>query len=352
MATDINTLAKRCGVSKATISRVFTGRARVSDAIRARVLAAARELDYRPQQVVARDCVAIVVGERKTPDFRLRFTERLLTPAIFEITRKNLLTEVITPDELAKLYDAYTRAVLLLLSEPEIEACRAELEKLPMPILTVNKEYPFSSSINTDHGQGVLLALDHLRKHGHSRIAMTLDRLDNQAGVERRSAYETFMKDAMLSPLPIVHYGEENTADSSQNLDALLAEKPTAVIFCGESVALPAVHDLQRRGIRIPEDLSVITSELAGVSCWQNPPMTTINQNIDALATETIQQLLNRIRNPHAPQTTTKLPSTLIVRESVADAVPPGEVIDKETGNNLTLKDSCGNPMEKRRKQP
>ena len=72
MASDINQLAKKCGVSKATISRVFTGRARVSEAIRTKVLAAARELNYRPQQVMARDCVAIIGADAPSPQRRTR----------------------------------------------------------------------------------------------------------------------------------------------------------------------------------------------------------------------------------------------------------------------------------------
>ncbi len=339
MATDIHTLAEQCGVSAATVSRVFTGRARVSDAVRAKVLAAARELDYRPQQVMARDCVAIVIGKNKAPDFRLRFTERLLAAAIQEITRRGLLTEIITPEELPGLYNAYTKAVLLLLSEPEIEACRAILETLPMPILTVNKSYPFSSSVNTDHGQGVQLALAHLAASGHRRIALTLDRMNNQAGTERRNAYLSFMAQRNFAPMPIILYAEEEFTKSRKQLDWLLQEKPSAIIFCGESIALPAVHDLLQRGIRIPEEISVITSELTGISCWQTPAITAIDQNIDLLATETIKQLLRRIREPHAGQFSLRLPSMLIERGSVARLCPAP---CKTTGSTACRQASAG----------
>ena len=182
---DINTLARKCGVSKATVSRVFTGRARVSDEIRARVLAAARELNYRPQQVMARDCVAIVINEMPNPARRTSFTERLLNSAVFEVTRRNLLTEILPVKDLPKLYNGYTKAVLLLLSEQVIEQHFEQLRALSMPILTVNKQYDFSSAVCTDHGEGVRLALEHLHANGHRRIAVTVDQFFNQAGRER-----------------------------------------------------------------------------------------------------------------------------------------------------------------------
>ena len=317
MASDINQLAKKCGVSKATISRVFTGRARVSEAIRTKVLAAARELNYRPQQVMARDCVAIIVADAPSPQRRTSFSERLLTSAVFEITRRNLLTEVIPVKELPKLYDSYTKAVLLLLSEPEIEEHRGEFERLSMPIVTVNKQYAFSSSVNTDHGQGVTLALEHLYSYGHRRIGLTVDRVENQAGRERIGAYRAFAAARVLPELPIGHFRDLDVEDSCRELDRVLAEKPTALVVCGESVALQAAYELKKRNYRIPEDISLITSELTDICCWMTPELTTINQNLDALAAETVAQLLARIRAPHSPRAHSWLPTALIVRNSV-----------------------------------
>ncbi len=318
MATDINTLARKCGVSKATISRVFTGRARVSDALRARVLAAARELNYRPQQVMARDCVAIVVNRAPSQKTRGAFSERLLPSAIFEITRRNLLTEIIAAEDLPKLYDGYTKAVLLLLSEEVIEAHRADIEKLSMPVITVNKRYPFSISVNTDHGQGVTLALEHLYENGHRRIGIAIDHLGNQAGLERSNAYAGFMAARRLPALEIAEFRQPGP---DAVLDRLLAEKPTALVVCGEGTALPALCAIRRHGIRVPEELSVITSELAEVSGLWNPGITTIDQDLDLLAAELIDCVNKCIRAPKVRPEERWLPTRLILRDSVRKLV-------------------------------
>ena len=113
-----------------------------------------------PQQVMARDCVAIVINEMPNPARRTSFTERLLNSAVFEVTRRNLLTEILPVKDLPKLYNGYTKAVLLLLSEKVIEQHFEQLSALSMPILTVNKQYAFSSAVCTDHGEGVRLALE------------------------------------------------------------------------------------------------------------------------------------------------------------------------------------------------
>ncbi len=317
MASDINELAKKCGVSKATISRVFTGKARVSEEVRTKVLAAARELNYRPQQVMARDCIAIIVADTPRPQHRTSFSERLMTSATFEITRRNLLTEIIPVRELAKLYDSYTKGVLLLLSETHIAEYRKELEQLSMPLVTINKEYPFSSSVSTDHGQGITLAMQHLYERGHRRIAMTIDHPGNQASRERTEAYQAFCQSHRLTELPVALFNNLVTELSQQCLDQTFAEKPTALIACGESVALSSTYELQRRGLRIPDDLSLITSEVTDTCCWMTPELTTISQDLDELANETVTLLMNRIHNPSAPRVNRRLPTALIVRNSV-----------------------------------
>ena len=309
---DINTLARKCGVSKATVSRVFTGRARVSEEIRARVLAAARELNYRPQQVMARDCVAIVINEMPNPARRTSFTERLLNSAVFEVTRRNLLTEILPVKDLPKLYNGYTKAVLLLLSEQVIEQHFEQLSALSMPILTVNKQYAFSSAVCTDHGEGV-----RLYKRGHRRIAVTVDQFFNQAGRERLDAYRAFLSAHGLPELEPVMYTDLEPEGSNHRLLQLLKQEPTALIACGEGVALPVLHELHRLGIRIPEDLSLVTSELSGISGWMTPELTTIDQELDQLAAATVAELVKLIRHPETPQEVRWLHTHLIVRNSV-----------------------------------
>ena len=186
-----------------------------------------------------------------------------------------------------------------------------------MPIVTVNKQYAFSSSVNTDHGQGVTLALEHLYSYGHRRIGLTVDRVENQAGRERIGAYRAFAAARVLPELPVGHFRDLDVEDSCRELDRVLAEKPTALVVCGESVALQAAYELKKRNYRIPEDISLITSELTDICCWMTPELTTINQNLDALAAETVAQLLARIRAPHSPRANSWLPTALIVRNSV-----------------------------------
>ncbi len=319
MSSDINTLALKCGVSKATISRVFTGRAKVSEAVRARVLAAARELNYRPQQVMARDCIAIVVSDLPHPQRRTSFSEELLSRSVCEITRRKFLAEIIPVAEIGRLYGTYTRAMLLLLSEKGIETHREELAALSIPMVTVNKQFPFCSSVSTDHFEGVRLALEYLHHLGHRRIALALDQADNQAGAERLNAYRTVQKEKKL---PFIQPGQFERG-MEQELDLLLKAAPTALIVCGEGVALESAFRLRKRGVRIPEDLSLICSELPEISRCLDPEMTTINQDLDRLAAETSDLLQKIVGNHPAPIEHRTLSSTLLVRNSCI-SVDPG----------------------------
>ena len=89
------------------------------------------------------------------------------------------------------------------------------------------------------------------------------------------------------------------------------------LVVCGEGAALPALCAIRKHGIRIPEELSVITSELAEVSGLWNPGITTIDQDLDLLAAELIDCVNKCIRNPELRPEARWLPSRLILRESV-----------------------------------
>ena len=186
-----------------------------------------------------------------------------------------------------------------------------------MPILTVNKQYPFSSAVCTDHGEGVRLALEHLHDRGHRRIAVTVDQFFNQAGRERLDAYHAFLTAHGLPKLEPVMYTDLEPEGSNHRLLQLLKQEPTALIACGEGVALPVLHELQRLGVRIPEDLSLITSELSGISGWMTPELTTIDQELDLLAAATVAELVRLIRHPGAPRSVHWLHTRLIARNSV-----------------------------------
>ena len=113
------------------------------------------------------------------------------------------------------------------------------------------------------------------------------------------------------------HFHNSGGEESQRELDRVLAARPTALVVCGESVALQAACGLRKRGLRIPEDISLITSELEDICRWLTPELTTINQDLDALAAKTVSLLLARIREPDSPREDIRLPSSLIVRSSV-----------------------------------
>lgn len=164
-------------------------------------------------------------------------------------------------DELARLYNGYTKAVLLLMSENYIEQHLEQFRRLSMPILTVNKQYDFSSSVNTDHGEGVPACAGAPPRRGAPP-----DRPDRrplqQSGWTRTARSLPQIHDRRRLPeLPVVQYTDQDYAGSSAGLTTLLDSQPTALIACGEGVALPVFHELQERGFRIPDDISLITGD-------------------------------------------------------------------------------------------
>lgn len=113
---------------------------------------------------------------------------------------------------------------------------------------------------------------------------------------------------------------EENFESSVMNL--LMSEhKPSAIICQGDFIAVKLINLLYKKGIRVPEDISIISSGNTEMSSMTLPPLTTLDLNIEYSCEIALELLLKRINNPYKPCESITINSTLIPRESVKDLV-------------------------------
>jgi LacI family xylobiose transport system transcriptional regulator len=173
-----------------------------------------------------------------------------------------------------------------------------------------------------DNAAVVELAMRHLVELGHRRIAHLSgpsNALTAQARVEgyRCWAVELGLDYAYCSANAGAWSAEEGYRAALALLDA--GERPTALFASNDRLAIGAAHALRERGLRIPEDVSLVGVDDIEASRYLNPPLTTIRQPLDAMARAGIDLLL-RLMNGGQDQATEQitLAPTLVVRASTA----------------------------------
>lgn len=316
MKADINTIARECKVSKATVSRVFTGKASVSTAVKERILKVARELNYAPQQVAAREVITLVVYSLDEIEGADGFRTILLINLVGEITRSGFLVNIIEAKDVAKILDSYTKAAIILLNEDEMLEYKEMIRDMRIPLIAIGNILENCHSISFDYYAEITSAVEHLVENGHKKISMILDNSVILAGKERLRGYDETIKKHELSSMPIYNYqlGEQSLIEP---IATMMQDGPTAMIICGESISNEAAYALNLLRVKVPEDLSVISFEKRDSSRWFSPPHTTIDQNIRKMVTESIILIKKIIATPPKERICKMLPCKLVIRNSV-----------------------------------
>ena len=309
----VREVARAAGVSPGTVSRVFNARGYLSAEIRRRVIEAARRTGYR----FKRRSIAVIVSQN--PDFH-GYSGESLSAVLEELNRRNFLAEILPIGSLPLLVEHQLSGAVALVLDNGLERIWAENWNLPMVCFqTVSRHRDNIYTVGSDNRQGIHLALNYLREQGHEKI-----------GYVSWYATENFAErdnpDYMLrKELYLDWCGEQlpYTVEAAEELDRALAGGCTAFLVVGESNELQFLHELIRRGLRVPEDISVIAFERS-ISPLLNPPMTTIGQQFPLLAAAALGMLENLISRREQAHDV-RLPYVLNERGSVRRRLPGGD---------------------------
>lgn len=324
MKANIDIVAKKCGVSKGTVSRAFTGRPGISEAVKKKIHQIAKELNYTPQQVIAQENIAIIVDYNYKNAGPTQFYSMLLADLVADITRMGYLVKIMWKDEFGTLMKCHTKVAVLIISSQSVALHESSLKDLGIPLITVNQILPFAHSVCIDHFEETQHAVDHLFASGHRKIALALVNSNDWGGQERLRGYNEAVKRNGLSQLPIFSY-QENNFSMLEVMAKIRKTDATAAIILGESLVPETAYAINLLGISVPDELSIITSEQKDFSKWLTPPHTTIDQNIDVLSNEIAGLIEALTKNPKSERVIKMLQARLVVRQSVKDIRGHGE---------------------------
>jgi DNA-binding LacI/PurR family transcriptional regulator len=298
-------VAARAGVSRALVSTVFRGVPGAGPVTRQRVLEAAAELGYkvdnRARLLRSNRTKLVGVVFRVQDAFHADLVEALYKTAAS--TDYDLVLSATTADrpELTAAESLLNdRCEALILVSPQMSA--AELTTLGQraPTIVVARRVKSAAVdvVMTADLEVVRTALEHLISLGHRNIAH-LDGGSIHGATDRRRSYRTLMRRHGLAHYSRIHPGGNTEVDGMRAADLVLAQPdlPTAVIAFNDRSAVGLIFGLQRAGVRVPEDISVIGYDDIHMAALPFIDLTTVGQDATATAQHTFEHVSGRLED-------------------------------------------------------
>lgn len=328
----IRDIASAAGVSIATVSRVLNDRPDVSAETREAVLRVVRELGFSTN----RSARALSAGRTglvgmTLPIVHHEYFARILSGASEALYEQDLRT-VLCPtqhehDREATLLDRLMQgttdgAILLLTTESSAEL--KALHDQGYPFVVIDPRKPLDEGIpavSAAHGAGAKAATDHLLALGHRRIAAITGPHGWVATVDRLDGYQAALAGAGVLPAPeLVAKGNFTTESGYAAASALLslAEPPTAIFAFNDEMAYGAMKAVRERGLRLPEDLSIVGFDDLEKAAIVVPALTTVRQPLAEMGRMAVSLLTRLLDRQRVEALRVELGTKLIVRDSTA----------------------------------
>lgn len=354
MAATIIDVARRAGLSTATVSRALRGLPNVSESARARVQQAAEELSYTVSPIASQ----LSSGRTGAVGVVLPFVNRWffgqVVSGIDSVLRANDMDLLLYNLGDTRVHERFFERMpvrrrvdaLIVLTLPLSEDETRALSSLAVPVAVLGEPTPPFWNVRIDNSAAAATAVRHLVNLGHRRIGLITGAAHDPrrfaTPILRRDAYRTALEAAGIRYDPRLeamgHFGiEEGAAAMAQLLT--LPEPPTAVFAESDEMAFGALRTLRRMRLRCPEDVSVIGFDDHETAHLMD--LTTIAQPVVEQGALLARLVLKALAGSHEEPSDTVLPTRLVVRGTTGvarrDAAPgvppsPGAATDNGTG--------------------
>jgi LacI family repressor for deo operon, udp, cdd, tsx, nupC, and nupG len=330
---NIYEVAKRAGVSTATVSRVLSRPDVVAPETRKKVLRAVEQLGYTPNSAAAN---LRTLRTRKilvtVPDISNSFFSQILQ-GIEDAAQRKGYAVLVGDTQHDERREARYASMLkrkeadgLIFLGHRLPREAAEIVKAMAPqCAPIVNGCEFSPklavpSVHIDNTKAATEAMDHLYQLGHRRIAAITGPLASPLSRDRLKGVKAQARArGAESELAIVQ-GDFSIASGAAMADQLLIRKdsPTAVFCFNDGMAIGVLQAAKRRGYRVPDDLSVVGFDDIQFARYTDPPLTTVAQPMREIGDGTVRLLLEILEGNEIAPVSITLPHTLMVRSSTA----------------------------------
>lgn len=332
----IYTIAKEAEVSPATVSRVLTGNARVSDEKKTRVQKVIRKYDFRPNALarglinVKTKIIGLMVSDIRNPFYATVAIE--CEKAAVECGYLLMLCNSLGSNEteltyLEKLYEQRVDAIIqiggkvdeLVSDTNYVENINKIANSTPI-IINGKLDGADCYQVNIDEGQSVEILMSYLIKNGHRDIALVGGRDDVKSTIEKRLKYRQILRKYGIAVRDeyIVdgkNYDVESGIDAMKEFIRADHPIPSAIIAINDFTAAGIIRALYEYGYKIPEDISVVSFDNTYISENCMPRLTGVGYDYSMFGRTIIDTAIRAINNEEQPRVK-MLKSKLVIRDS------------------------------------
>lgn len=335
-------VAARAHVSKSLVSLVMRGAAHVSEEKRQRVLDVAAQIGYRPN-AVARSLVrrrsnlfGVLLSDLHNPYFA-EVIDGIQEAAALAGYRAIISTgDRVARSEasaLETLLELRTDGLILVSPVLDMDAIVAAGRELPTVLVARHTREDSVDSVANDDPTGASLAVSHLARLGHKRIAH-IDGGNGAGAMERRRGYVRAMKKHGLQAHVQVVTGSYTEEGGRQGVDAVYRSgaPPTAIFAANDLAAIGALDALAERQVRVPEDVSLVGYDNTALAAIRHINLTTVDQPRPDIGQMSVALLLQRLTEDRKIARHVLMPPSLVVRGTTA---PPKTAIARSARSSL-----------------
>lgn len=337
LRTTIRDIAAETGLSIATVSMILNNKGdKFPPQTRKTVLETARRMNYHPNQMA----VGLITRQTRTlgliiPDISNVFFSEFAKGIECTSRQKGYNVILSNSDDkfdqesncIQVLSNWGIDGIVIILSAESFgeknEECLQNLRNIGVPVILADcfNEVSDFTTIEIDNYRGSILAVEHLIKNGHRRIACIVGPQGLKSNKLRREGYTDTLRLHGIEPNPEWVYEGDFRYDSGyEGARKLLEQNPTAIYCHNDMMAYGAMRAAMEAGLRVPEDISVIGFDDIFFSQHIDVPLTTVKQPVYKMGQLAAKILLEEIKDPRKEKQHIVFQPLLVVRRSVSAA--------------------------------
>lgn len=335
MNITIKDVAKRANVAPSTVSRVIADSPRISEKTKRKVREAMKELGYHPNFIArslasqSAQVIGIVMPSSANQALQNPFFPEVIRGISKAAHEKKYALQMSTGEKEDEIYEGVIEmlqgrrvdGVILLYSRVNDKLMKY-LQQNDFPFVVIGKPHQKAEQIthvDNDNYRAAKEATQYLIELGHERIAFVGGNVSYLVTVDRLLGYEEALKEAGLPYRTEYVMHEEFLKEGGQEaMKELLSlvDPPTALVVADDLMALGVLNTLDEMGLRVPDDISIVSFNNTLLAEISRPPLTSVDIHIFQLGYEAAKNLIEKIANPNEPIKRIIIPHRLIKRFS------------------------------------
>jgi LacI family transcriptional regulator len=325
-------IAKRCGVSRSTVSRVINNHPNVSDKVRKRVQKEIKNTGFRPHAaaralVSQRSWTIGLVLPRSVNSF---FTDPYYPRLIQGIAQGcnqlkytlglYLLTDAEDEEEIfPRISRSGSLDGILFQSDQIGDQLIDRLAQSGIPMVIIGRPFHNDniSYIDIDNVTAAKTAMRHLISLKYRRIGTITGPLNTTVGIDRKNGYlQALQENGYPNNEKLIVEGDFTEDKGYAGMLKILPEKPDAVFVASDQMAIGAIRALREKGLRVPEDVAIIGFDDLPLSNSADLHLSTMHQPVSEFGVKAVEFLNDMIVNGTTPPRHIIMGAELVVRES------------------------------------